>query len=115
MTEKNRAGPNRRAVLAAAAGAVLTPTAAYAAPADSELTWMPAWRVRELIAARKLSPVEVIDHFLARIEALNPKVGAFDYVMADEARAAARSAEDAVMTRRPVGPLHGLPVSFKSY
>jgi len=33
-----------------------------------DLTWMPAWQIRELIAKREVSPVEVMEHFLGRID-----------------------------------------------
>ena len=35
---------------------------------NDELTWMPAWRLRELMAKRDVSALEVTDHFLGRIE-----------------------------------------------
>ena len=35
------------------------------------LTWMPAWRIRELIGKGDVSPVEVTEHFLGRIEELD--------------------------------------------
>ena len=58
-----------------------------------ELTWAPAWRLRELIGSRDLSPVEVMDHFLDRIEALNPILKAFAYVDKEGARDSAKRAE----------------------
>ena len=33
-----------------------------------ELTWLPGWQIRELISKREVSPVEVTDHFLGRID-----------------------------------------------
>ena len=81
---------------------------------DADLTWMPAWRIRERIAARDISPVEAIDHFLSRIETLDPQLHAFREVYADEAREQARKAESAVMRGDTLGPLHGIPVATKS-
>lgn len=103
---------DRRRLIAGALAGAAAATPALAAATD-DLTWTPAWRLREMIVSRKISPVEVVDHFLARIERLNPSIGAFSFVNAEEARAAARAAEQAVMARGPLGPLHGLPVSFK--
>ncbi len=80
---------------------------------DNDLSWLPAWRIRELIAAKKLSPVEVTDHFLARVEALDPELHAFRKIDADGARQQAKAAEAAVMSGAPLGALHGVPVAVK--
>ena len=80
---------------------------------ERELAFTPACRLRELISGRKLSPVELTDLYLRRIEALNPRLNAFLTITADEARAAARAAEDAVMRGEHLGPLHGIPTSIK--
>jgi len=48
------------------------------------------------IRAREISPVELVDHYLDRIERLNDTVGAFVHVAPDQARAAAKDAESAV-------------------
>ena len=80
---------------------------------DVELAFTPAWRLRELVAAREVSPVEVTEHLLRRIEALNPTLHAYLTVCAEEALAEARAAEGAVLRREALGPLHGVPLSVK--
>ena len=79
------------------------------------LTWMPAWQIRELIGKGEVSPVEVADHFLGRIEELNPMLRAFATIDADGARAQAKRAEDAVRAGEVLGPLHGIPISAKEH
>ncbi|MFB6209925.1 MAG: amidase [Halobacteriales archaeon] len=59
------------------------------------------------------SPVDVVEACLDRIEARNERINAFVTVAADEARAAARAAEEAVETGDNLGPLHGVPVAVK--
>ena len=61
------------------------------------------------VAGRELSPVELVDSVLARIEEVDPRLNAFVTVLADEARAAAKDAERAPAA----GPLHGVPVTVK--
>ncbi len=62
---------------------------------------------------RDLSPVEVVEAHLARIEALNPKLGAFLTVTDDIARAQAKEAEDEIAAGNIRGPLHGVPYGAK--
>jgi Asp-tRNA(Asn)/Glu-tRNA(Gln) amidotransferase A subunit family amidase len=50
---------------------------------NDELTWMPAWRIRELIVERDVSALEVTDHFLTRIEEFDPVLKAFKHVDAE--------------------------------
>lgn len=80
---------------------------------DDEICRMTAVELRRRIGRRQISPVEVVDAVLERVERLNPTLGAFCYVAADEARRAAADAEAAVVRREPLGPLHGVPVSVK--
>jgi aspartyl-tRNA(Asn)/glutamyl-tRNA(Gln) amidotransferase subunit A len=65
------------------------------------------------IRARELSPVDVVEAHLARIEALNPRLLAFLEVTADRARQAAKVAEAEIAAGRYRGPLHGIPWGAK--
>ncbi len=65
------------------------------------------------IRSRDVSPVEVTEAFLARIESVNPKLNAFVTVTADHALKAARAAEQDVVGGRRFGPLHGIPIGHK--
>jgi Asp-tRNA(Asn)/Glu-tRNA(Gln) amidotransferase A subunit family amidase len=82
--------------------------------AVASVTTFPAHEIARLVARREVSPVDVVDAHLERIEALNPELNAFVFVDADGARAAARAAERAVARGEPLGPLHGVPLSIKS-
>ena len=80
---------------------------------NADLSFTPAWQLREWIAAGQLSPVELTAHALQRIEELNPKLNAFLTVCGDEAIAAAKQAEEQALRGEAVGPLHGIPVPIK--
>src|SRR5215813_5380272 len=81
--------------------------------AQDDLCWLSALELAAQIRAKKISPVEVVDAVLARIERVNPTLNAFCTLTADEARDAAQTAEVSVMTGEELGPLHGVPVSIK--
>ena len=66
------------------------------------------------IRSRKISPVELVESHLRRIESLQPKLNPFVHLDADAARAQARVAEAAVSQNKPLGPLHGVPLTVKS-
>ena len=67
----------------------------------------------DMVRDRAISPVELVESHLKQIEAQNPRLNAFVTVLADEARAAAKRAEDAVMHGNSLGLLHGVPVTIK--
>ena len=65
------------------------------------------------IAARRLSPVDLVDEYLNRIERLEPRLQAFVSVNAANARLAAEAADKAIRSGHAVGPLHGIPIAIK--
>lgn len=83
-------------------------TAAATEPCD-----LSAVEARRLIGRKALSPVELLESCLARIEAVNPAVNAVVALDADRATAAAREAEAAVARGGDLGALHGLPIGIK--
>lgn len=82
-------------------------------PLPSDPAEMPAARLAEAIAARRLSPVDAVEAHLARIARLEPKLQAFTEVYAADARLAAEGADRAIRSGHAVGPLHGVPVALK--
>jgi Asp-tRNA(Asn)/Glu-tRNA(Gln) amidotransferase A subunit family amidase len=79
----------------------------------TELCYTPATQLAAAIRTKQVSPVEVVDAVLRRIERLNPRLNAYCTVTADLARTTARAAEAAVLRGEALGPLHGVPYSLK--
>ena len=67
----------------------------------------------EKIRSREVSPVDVVEAYLDRIEALNPVLNSYITVCADEARADAENAERRIAQGLYRGPMHGIPVAVK--
>jgi amidase len=65
------------------------------------------------VRARQVSPTELVDHALSRIEARDAELGAFITVTPDRATAAAARAEEAVLRGDELPPLHGVPTAIK--
>lgn len=80
---------------------------------ESELAFLSIEEASALLRARKLSPVDLLEAALARIERMNPGLNAFLTVLAEPARKQARAAEKEIARRRWRGPLHGIPISLK--
>jgi aspartyl-tRNA(Asn)/glutamyl-tRNA(Gln) amidotransferase subunit A len=78
-----------------------------------DLAFASAAELAALIARRAVSPVEVVEGVLGRIEQSQASLNAFITVCAEAARAAARAAEAAVMRGGTLGPLHGVPFAVK--
>jgi amidase/aspartyl-tRNA(Asn)/glutamyl-tRNA(Gln) amidotransferase subunit A len=80
---------------------------------SDELAYMTATDLAMRVRRRELSPVEVVDAFIERIEARNESLNAFVYFGYEDARNRAREAERALMAGEALGPLHGVPTAMK--
>jgi Asp-tRNA(Asn)/Glu-tRNA(Gln) amidotransferase A subunit family amidase len=80
----------------------------------NEICFLSAVSMAEKVRRKDLSPVELVEAHLARIEKLNPKLNAFVQVAAEGARRQARLSEQAVLNGETLGPLHGVPITIKS-
>jgi aspartyl-tRNA(Asn)/glutamyl-tRNA(Gln) amidotransferase subunit A len=80
---------------------------------DSDPCFLSVAEAASLIAAKRISPVELTRAYLARIERLNGTLHAYVRVLHDEALAAARAAEAEILAGRYRGPLHGIPIGLK--
>lgn len=114
MFETPRLSRRSALALAAASAAVMAEARAGAPPPSGPLTAMPAHALAAMVAARKVSAVEVVGAYLDRIVRLNPAVNA---VIALQDRAGllkqAAVADAAVLSGGPLGALHGLPHAVK--
>src|SRR5712664_3767411 len=79
----------------------------------SDPALLPAHILASEIAARRLSPVDLVDALLDRIQAKDEKLHAFVEVYAEEARLAAEAADKAIRSGHAIGPLHGIPIALK--
>jgi Asp-tRNA(Asn)/Glu-tRNA(Gln) amidotransferase A subunit family amidase len=79
----------------------------------TEICFTPATELSRLIRAKDVSPVEIADAVLARIERVNPLINAYLTVTADLAREQARAAEGRALRGELLGLLDGIPYSLK--
>jgi len=78
-----------------------------------ELCFLSAAQIGRLFQKKELSPFEVTEAHLKRMELLEPALNSFITVLADQALAAAREAEQEILAGRYRGPLHGVPLGLK--
>jgi aspartyl-tRNA(Asn)/glutamyl-tRNA(Gln) amidotransferase subunit A len=97
---------------AGAAGSLALSTKAASQSATDLATWS-IQEAAEQVRRKRISPVELTNACLARIERLNPALNAFITVTAESALATAREAEAEVQRGRWRGPLHGIPIALK--
>ncbi len=80
---------------------------------ESPLHFKTISQVASLIESKQLSPAELTEAMLARIDAIDGIYKSYATVMADQAMASAREAESAVGSGNYKGPLHGVPIAVK--
>ncbi len=78
-----------------------------------DLTTLTIAEAARRIGHRELSPVELTQAALERIEQLNPRLNAFITVLEDQAMATAQAAERQMLAGQRRGPLHGIPIALK--
>jgi amidase len=76
----------------------------------TDLCFAPARQLARLLKTRKVSAVEVVQAFIARIERVNPKLNAIVTFLPEDALKRARSLD---RKKSPAGPLSGLPIAYK--
>ncbi|HEX2172339.1 MAG TPA: amidase family protein [Dehalococcoidia bacterium] len=79
----------------------------------TDLCFTPATELGRLIRTREVSPVEMADAVLTRIDRLNPRLGAFLTITSELARDQARASEARALRGELIGPLDGIPFSLK--
>jgi aspartyl-tRNA(Asn)/glutamyl-tRNA(Gln) amidotransferase subunit A len=80
---------------------------------ESELALLSIEQAGRLLRKKEISPVELVDAALERIEQWNPGLNAFLTIVAEDARRKARVAERVIRRGCATGPLHGIPISLK--
>ena len=80
---------------------------------NDDLLALSSVELRQRIGSKEISPVELTQAAIARIEALNPHVNAICDTTYDRARREAKAAEKAALAGERLGPLHGLPTGVK--
>ena len=79
---------------------------------DDPALWTTSQQV-EAIQMAKISSRELLEHYIARIERLNPKINAVITTDFARARSNADAADAAISEGRQTGPLHGIPATIK--
>lgn len=79
----------------------------------SEHYYTSATELASGVRRREISPVEVVDNFLERIDERNDELGAYTTIIADEARRAATDIEATLRQGDDPGPLAGVPIALK--
>ena len=80
-----------------------------------ELAFKSAWDLRKLILNKEISPVELVEDALSRLNDLNPKLNAFLEITSEQAITKAKIAEQDIFRNKNLGLLHGIPTSIKDH
>lgn len=110
----------RSAIVLLGAGAVgactgpsPSPAAARGAGPPDDVHYWSLEEIGRLLASRQVSPVALTQHMLDRINDVDPMLKSYATVMAEQALAAARVAEQEIQAGKYRGPLHGVPIAVK--
>jgi amidase len=76
----------------------------------TDIAFAPATRLASMVRRKKIGALELLDHYIARVEKYNPKVNAIIATDFDGARKRAKAADRA---KKPLGPFHGVPMTVK--
>ncbi len=79
----------------------------------TDLCFTSATELAEAVRSKRVSPTEIADAMLERIDAVNPVVNAYVYVDPDAVRQRAQELDRALLRGDRLGPLHGVPYSIK--
>jgi aspartyl-tRNA(Asn)/glutamyl-tRNA(Gln) amidotransferase subunit A len=82
---------------------------------NTDLYYLSIHELSEQIREQRVSPVDIVESCLERIESLNPTLNAFITVLAGQAREQANAAEAEIKAGNWRGPLHGIPVAVKDF
>ena len=74
---------------------------------------LPAFELAQGIKAGKYTSEQVLEHFIDRVQRLNPALNAVVVLREEQARQQARAADQAAREGRDLGPLHGVPMTIK--
>jgi aspartyl-tRNA(Asn)/glutamyl-tRNA(Gln) amidotransferase subunit A len=80
---------------------------------SKDLCYLSAAELSRLIRKKEVSPVEVVEAHLTRIEAVEPDLNSFITLLAEQAMKRAKEAEREIQAGRTRGPLHGIPIGLK--
>ena len=80
----------------------------------NSIHYSPLLEIAENIRSKSVSPTEIVEAHLQRIEKWQPKLNAFVHLDTERARQHARAAESSISRGERVGPLHGVPLTIKS-
>ncbi len=80
---------------------------------NTDLCFLSAAELSSLVSTKEISPVEIVEALLTRIETLNKTLRAYIHVCSNDARSDARRAETDIRNGNYIGPLHGIPVAYK--
>ena len=75
--------------------------------------WNSSLDLVDKVKKKEISPVEVLQCYLDRIEKVNPQINAIVTLTEETARTQAKKAEESLFNGKPIGPLHGVPITLK--